>query len=235
MLVDDIIKDKDIHISSDCKLVPIIAEESAGRNKIPFAMCIYLHEKYGCEIIKDIVQAVRANHTGATAIHRLKKVLFKNLSDDLSLVGNKYIIVDDHVTMGGTIASLASFIAEHGGILEEVISLSNNTHLPKINGFYDLSPDNSTIQKLKDKFGDYPERIIGMAYKDMTVPMCKELLKFKNVDTIKQRMNSITASDWMLSEQEMQELRKEFTEDYEKPKRETKVEQIARKIVGSWH
>lgn len=94
------------------RIVPVHAEEQLGRNKIPMAYALALSEMLGVDMDLDIVQAKRAYRTSSDGVGRLlKRVSF----DGVVLSGHHYVIVDDVITQGGTLADLRGFIESKGG------------------------------------------------------------------------------------------------------------------------
>ena len=87
----------------DTLIVPIHAEEATGRNKIPLAIAEVLAHRIGCSVYKEIVQTNRVRRTGSNANHRLA---FPPTFNGKVEAGKNYIIVDDTLTQGGTLASL---------------------------------------------------------------------------------------------------------------------------------
>lgn len=73
LLVDDLVIPDKFPLKNDEILVPVLAQEQGGRNKIPLALATYLSHECGNEVELNILQSVRANHTGNDAAHRLKK------------------------------------------------------------------------------------------------------------------------------------------------------------------
>lgn len=98
----------------DVRIVPIQAQESTGRNKIPLAVAEVLAAHLGVEVEYDICQSNRVFRTGASADHRL---VFRPTFEGQVEPGRSYIVVDDTMTMGGTIAELRGYIMSQGGIV----------------------------------------------------------------------------------------------------------------------
>lgn len=195
-------------------LVPVIAQEAAGRNKIPLALAMLLSQEHGNDIEIDIVQAVRANHTGSDAVNRLKNVTFVRQGKQ-PLSGDNYVIVDDHVTMGGTVSSLAKYIRENGGKVEKVFSLTNNTRLIKLeDGGQDISPTLTEIQEVKRRFGTWLEEYSGMKYEEMSKPTIQYLLKFRTLDNLQKRCKNINSSIQFLNNEEIEDLWGEFAMEF---------------------
>ncbi len=93
-------------------VVPVTAIEKSGRNKLPTAYAGELAERLGGTLDENIVQAAEVHHGGAGAYHRMA---FPAPFSGPVEAGADYIIVDDTVAMGGTLASLKGHIETHGG------------------------------------------------------------------------------------------------------------------------
>lgn len=213
LLIDDLMKGKKFPIGNET-IVPVIAQESGGRNKIPLALAMQLQRFYGNKVDLDIIQAVRANHTGSNAVNRLKNVVFKKNSDQ-PLNGKTFVIVDDHITMGGTVASLAKFIHDNGGKVDKAFSLSNNTRQIKLpDGSQDITPSKSEIAQARNRFGSWVEEFSGMKYEEMSKQTIQYLLRFKSIEALKAKCSTITASMALLSDDELHSLWFEFNKEY---------------------
>lgn len=93
-------------------VAPVLAEEATGCNQLPVAFACLLEESLGLSWTSEFVQCVRANHTGAGAFERIAR---QPVFDGAVEAGADYLIVDDTVTMGGTLAALRGHIESHGG------------------------------------------------------------------------------------------------------------------------
>lgn len=93
-------------------IVPVLAEESEGANMIPLMLAKQIGNRLGLEVELNIVQVVRAHRTNAGSDHRL---VFNPVFDGEVKEGQDYLVVDDTLTMGGTIASLRGYINNRGG------------------------------------------------------------------------------------------------------------------------
>ncbi len=89
------------------------ADEVGGFNAIPGAMATVLAEWTSWPVAAGaIVQANKVGHTRAVGWHRLvTPAVFKGDIVD----GADYVLVDDHVGFGGTLANLRGFIEQKGG------------------------------------------------------------------------------------------------------------------------
>ena len=125
-------------------VVAVHAEEATGKNKIPEVYAKMIGKVGGLEVDESIVQSVRAKRTGEDAWYRMTH---RPEFDGEVQSGREYIIVDDHLTMGGTVSELRSFIENGGGNVVEITSLTASQ------GSTTISISQETIGKLNDKFG----------------------------------------------------------------------------------
>lgn len=93
-------------------ILPVQLIEENGNNKIPIAIATILAGQLGLEVEQGIGQQEKLSRTGASADHRIAfNPTFRGLVES----GKKYFIVDDNLTMGGTIASLRGYVENRGG------------------------------------------------------------------------------------------------------------------------
>jgi hypothetical protein len=94
-------------------LLAVTADEVAGFNAIPDAMAQALGARLGLDAPAGrIVQANKVGHTKADGWHRL--VTPAKFIGEVA-PGLEFILVDDHVGFGGTLANLRGFIQVSGG------------------------------------------------------------------------------------------------------------------------
>ena len=128
-------------------IVAVRAEESAGRNKIPFMMARALSSQTGWQVDTKLFQANFAGRTGTDAVYRLvNPPIFRG---DVQ-AGRDYLIVDDNSTMGGTIASLRGYIENRGGhVIGAAVMSARETGL-------DIVPTQKQLDDIQRKHGDAP-------------------------------------------------------------------------------
>lgn len=96
----------------------------SARNAIPFALAAKLRISLnGLENV-EIKQGARV---GRTKLPRFPKFLFQPHFVGEVATDRPYILVDDNVGLGGTLASLYSHIANHGGTVIGVATLAHST------------------------------------------------------------------------------------------------------------
>jgi hypoxanthine-guanine phosphoribosyltransferase len=93
-------------------LISVHAEEEMGKNAIPEVMADVLSAALGWPTEPDVVQANVVNHTGADGFSRMaRQAVF---AGDI-VAGCNYVIVDDFIGQGGTVANLRGYIETLGG------------------------------------------------------------------------------------------------------------------------
>ncbi|MEG0202325.1 MAG: phosphoribosyltransferase, partial [Comamonas sp.] len=125
-------------------VVPVVAEEATGRNKIPSAAAEVLAQRLGLKAATGIVQANRAHRTGMDGLDRI----FAPVDFAGTVEAAPYLLVDDTLTQGGTFAALASHIREGGGTVAGVIALTGKQYSAKI------QPSAESLASLRQKHGD---------------------------------------------------------------------------------
>jgi hypothetical protein len=93
-------------------IVPVAAETSVGTNALPVAFAHKLARELGLPLGTDILKVNRTDRTGSSAIYRL---VTRSEFDGPVKLGQEYVIVDDFLTQGGTLADLKGYIEGKGG------------------------------------------------------------------------------------------------------------------------
>jgi hypothetical protein len=106
----------------DAIIVAVHAEEAAGRNKLPQVFAEYFAHITGLPVNLGIVQTSIAAHTGENAFHRMAN---QATFDGPVQPGGNYILVDDAVTLGGTLNSLRLYIEDHGANVVDIVTLAS--------------------------------------------------------------------------------------------------------------
>jgi len=133
-------------VRGEALLLPIVADETLGFNAIPDAMAqILARELELPAIVGEIVQTNKVGHTRAKAFQRLvTPAVFEGHVQP----GANYILVDDHVGLGGTLANLRGYIEANGGHVIGMTALTESRDGRMIS----LRP--ATLDMLWDKHGE---------------------------------------------------------------------------------
>ena len=92
-------------------IVPVLAVEATGHNKIPAVAATALGQRLGLPVDAGIYQSVKAKRT---ALDGLGRIFQQPEFDGAVQPGKAYFLVDDTLTQGGTMAALASHIQQNG-------------------------------------------------------------------------------------------------------------------------
>ena len=126
--------------------LPVIAEETAGFNAIPDAMAQVLGRELQRRVVAgEIVQINKVGHTRAKAFQRL---VTPAAFDGEVEHGADYVIFDDHVGLGGTLANLRGFLESRGARVIAMTTLTESREARYIS----LRP--TTLDMLRDRHGD---------------------------------------------------------------------------------
>jgi hypothetical protein len=163
-------------------LLPITAEEKLGKNAIPLGMAalIQAQTKWGVENV--IYQSNKAGHTGANGWHRL--VSHATFEGEVVL-GGHYVILDDFLGMGGTLASLKSFIEGAGAKVVGHEILTGKLESSK------LYLRKQTLQDLREKHGQFEaefKQLVGFDYSGLSESEARYLLRAKSIERIRNQI-----------------------------------------------
>ena len=163
-------------------LVSVHAEEAMGRNAIPEVMADAIASASGWQTDLQIVQANVVNHTGANGFVRLaRQAVFSGVAQP----GRNYVIVDDFVGQGGTIANLKGWIESQGGQVTGAVVLTGKPYSAKI------TPSSGQIAALRSKHGqieDWWRAEFGFGFDFLTESEARYLVRSPDVDTIRNRI-----------------------------------------------
>lgn len=165
------------------RIVPVLAEEASGRNKIPLAMAFTVGEKLGLDVDVSIYQQERVARTGEGADYRLA---FNPSFGGPVIEGQSYLVFDDTLTMGGTIASLRGFLENRGG---KVMAGAVMTAHP---GALNIAIKPGMIHAINQKHGaamdDFWKETFGYGIDQLTQGEAGHLRKSPSVDAIRTRI-----------------------------------------------
>ncbi|KPY55717.1 phosphoribosyltransferase [Pseudomonas amygdali] len=170
---------------ADARIVPIQAQESTGRNKIPLAIAEVLAFRLDLEVEYDICQTNRVFRTGSSSDHRL--AFCPKFAGKVE-PGRSYLIVDDTMTVGGTIAEMRGYIISNGGKVAGaavMVGRENTKHLP-------ITP--KMLETLRQKHGEqlntYWTKEFGHGLDKLTQHEAGHLRTAVSFDAIRDRISA---------------------------------------------
>ena len=132
-----------------------------------------------------IIQTNVVAHTGANGFGRLAR---QPLFEGAVIPEQDYVLVDDFVGMGGTLANLRGYVAAQGGKVIGAVTLTGKPYSAK------LSLCESQLQELREKHGTNLEtwwqENFGHAFDCLTQSEARYLARSSDVDTIRDRIAS---------------------------------------------
>lgn len=168
--------------NSEPVIVAVHAEEATGRNKIPLVYAAVLGDALGLPVDEEIVQANRPQRRGRSNLYRL---LHPVEFDGAVLPGQACLLVDDHVSQGGTLADLRSYIAGRGG---KVVGATTLTGIP---GGQILAPLAHTLDAVRRKLPGidaYWKETFGHDIAGLTEQETRYLLRFNALDSLRNQL-----------------------------------------------
>ena len=167
----------------DAMLLPVHALEAGGVNRIPAAMAELLGERMGLEVEERIVQANTVGHTGASGWGRLARPA---VFDGEVASGRNYVLVDDFVGQGGTLANLRGYALSEGADVIGAAALTGKGYSAK------LALSSLTLHSIRDRYGKELEswwrQSFGYGFDKLTESEARYLLRAENAHTIRDRV-----------------------------------------------
>lgn len=164
-------------------LVSAHAFEQTGVNAIPEALADEISQRTGFPVESSIVQVNVVGHTGANGFARLAR---QALFDGDVTPGANYLLVDDFVGQGGTLANLRDFIEYRGGRVIGATSLTGRPYSAK------LSVEYQQLVDLRSKHGtafeEWWQSRFGHGFDCLTQSEARYLARSENADAIRDRV-----------------------------------------------
>lgn len=171
-------------------VVPVHALENQGYNRIPAAFAELLAARLGLEVEIGIVQANVVNHTGASGWERMVR---PPVFDGVVIPDRDYLMVDDFVGQGSTLANLRGYLIDGGGRVLGAATLTGRADSAKLA----LQPP--TLAALRGKHGEQIENwwqgTFGYRFDCLTESEARYLLRVEDADTIRMRLVAAGSED----------------------------------------
>jgi len=160
-----------IPAGSSPKIVPVLAREGAGDNRIPVIAAEVLAQRLGLQTDLTPVQQERIGRTQASALDRVvRQPTFQG-----DVAPGDYILLDDTLTQGGTLAQLKTHIEDNGGRVVLAAALTGKNYSRK------LSLDSSTLAEVRGKYGSIEpwfRETFGYGFEGLTQSEARTILTF---------------------------------------------------------
>lgn len=106
-------------------LLPVVADETLGFNAIPDAMAQILAQEFELPVVEngDIVQTNKVGHTRAKSFQRL---VTPPMFEGYVQAHANYLLVDDHVGLGSTLANLRGHVERNGATVVGMTALTQS-------------------------------------------------------------------------------------------------------------
>lgn len=182
-------------------IVPILAVETAGKNKIPLATADLLAHELNLEVSNDIVQINHVGRTGTGIDHRFAhQPMFSGEVE----AGKDYLIIDDTLSVGGTIAAARGYIENRGGKVVGAAVMTAHE------GALNISVKSNMLDSIQAKHGDtmneYWKGKFGYEIDRLTQGEAGHVKAAKDVDQLRDRISAagnekvLSVSEGILSE-----------------------------------
>jgi hypothetical protein len=164
--------------------MPIVAGvqavEGVSVNVIPEVMAAHIAESLNLAVDESLEQINRVGHTGSSGFKRLATPA---LFDGTVERGQDYLLVDDFVGQGGTLANIRGYIEQNGGRVILSTALTGKPYSAK------LSLTQETLASLRAKHGNDLEQWwrekFGYGFELLTESEARYLLNTKDADTVR--------------------------------------------------
>ena len=164
-------------------LVSAHAYERDGVNEIPTALAAVLGIQLGLPAESTVVQTNLVSHTGASGYGRLARQAC--FSGELQ-PGREYVLVDDFVGQGGTLANLRGWIHHVGGKVIGATVLTGKKYSARLN------PSKEQLDALRQRHGIEFEQWwrdqFGHSFDCLTQSEARYLERSPDADTIRNRL-----------------------------------------------
>ena len=174
-----------VHQHPDAVFLPVLAMEASGKNMLPLALARKLSKATGLGVETDIIQINKTFHTNSSGAHRLASIA---RFDGQAAQPTSYVLVDDVVTSGGTLAAMRQHVEESGGRVVAITALAAAAYANVV------AITAGTLQRLYAKFPGAELDILLKELKiapdrtDLTNSQANYVLKFLTVDALRRAL-----------------------------------------------
>lgn len=163
-------------------LLPVHALETEGMNVIPRVFARILSRLLDLPVFGGVIQINRVSHTGASGYHRLA---FPAIFDG-EVAANNYLLVDDFIGQGGTLANLRGFVETNRGKVVGAVALTGKPYSAK------LRLEAQELAELRGKHGDALERwwltTFGYGFERLTQSEARYIARVDHAHYVSERL-----------------------------------------------
>lgn len=162
----------------------IHAQEENGVNAIPEALADRIAHRLGLATDESLVQTNVVNHTGADGFSRLAR---QALFTGEVVAGSEYLIVDDFIGQGGTMANFRGYIEQNGGLVLGAVSLTGKPYSAQ------LAVSALRLNELRGRHGeleDWWHERFGFGFDALTESEARYLAHTPDAHTIRDRISA---------------------------------------------
>ncbi|HEV2747609.1 MAG TPA: glycosyl hydrolase 108 family protein [Allosphingosinicella sp.] len=138
--------------AGDVVLAPVVKKGDAGLNKLPLALAVHYGRATGIAVDTGIVQAPGPRRRGLKGPAR---IAHRPEFNGAVVPKRRYVLVDDVVTQGGTVAEMADHIRAQGGEVAGVIALASGARSGS------LAPTRKMVETIDRRIGDVVRTRLG--------------------------------------------------------------------------
>lgn len=165
------------------RILPVHAVEAGGINRIPAALAQLLGQKLGLEVETGVVQANVVAHTGSSGWWRLAHPA---VFDGEVAPRAPYLLADDLVAQGGTLANLRGHVLARGGAVLGATALTGKAYSAT------LSVRGETLTALRAKHGpdleNWWRKSFGYGFDELTESEARYLLRAESARAVRDRI-----------------------------------------------
>lgn len=170
-----------IHLMDNTKplIVSVHAVEGISTNVIPEVLAECLSGITGWPVDTRVVQLNRVGHTKSSGFHRLQTPA---LFGGEVVTGASYLLVDDFIGQGGTLANIRGYIENNGGKVIAAMVMAGKPYSSR------LKLQQETLTQLRRQHGDIEEEwhtVFSYGFDLLTESEARYLIRTEDVNRIR--------------------------------------------------
>lgn len=164
-------------------LLPVVAEEAHGTNAIPLVLAQQVGAALGWPLETRVIQS---NVVGRTRKDGYYRLAFQPLFDGAPDPDRDYVLVDDFIGQGATLANLRGHVLASGGRVPGITSLTGKV----VSATLALRP--ATLAELRQTHGDDLEnwwrQVFGFGFEHLTESEARYLIPRSDADRVREEI-----------------------------------------------